>query len=76
MGFMDIRGILRKWKEQKRTNQKNRKLKEKREIGNPPKPKKTGHRKSTKNGKVSGISLLGAPKLGFGAKNPKKHQNP
>jgi hypothetical protein len=46
LGFMDIRGILRKWKEQKRTNQKNRKLKEKR--GNRKSAKKTGNRKSTK----------------------------
>ena len=46
LGFMDIRGILRKWKEQKRTNKKNRKLKEKR--GNRKRAKKTGNRKSTK----------------------------
>ena len=40
MGFMDIRGIWRKWKEQKRTNQKIENSKKKRETGNPPKPKK------------------------------------
>ena len=43
LGFMDIRGIWRKWKEQKRTNQKNRKLKEKR--GNRKRAKKTGNGK-------------------------------
>ena len=43
LGFMDIRGIWRKWKEQKRTNQKIENSKEKREIGNPPKKQETGN---------------------------------
>ena len=50
LGFMDIRGIWRKWKEQKRTNQKNRKLKEKK--GNRKPAQKTGNRKSTKKQEI------------------------
>ena len=46
LGFMDIRGIWRKWKEQKRTNQKIENSKKKK--GNRKRAKKTGNRKSTK----------------------------
>ena len=59
LGFMDIRGIWRKWKEQKRTNQKNRKLKEKK--GNGKSAKKTGHRKPTKNRKSTKKRRKGGP---------------
>ena len=58
---MDIRGIWRKWKEQKRTNQKIKKLKEKKDIkeiwGN---SKKKTHQ--SENGKLQ-------------KENPEIHQN-
>ena len=49
LGFMDIRGILRKWKEQKRTNQKIENSKKKREIGNPSKKQETGNQPKNYN---------------------------
>ena len=48
LGLHGHQGDLEEMERTKTHQSKNRKLKEKREIGNPPKPKKTGNRKSTK----------------------------